>query len=320
MTSPAQMQQAKKARTEEPEPAPAAEAAAAGAASSTAGAGAAAAGAGAAAGLAASNVEKVWAKGTGYGYNAHGPRGTSSGPIWDAKAAAAAQEAQDEQINSVLQSLAAALLQEFPSSSSEAEQPPAAGAGSSSSSSGARRQQAASLSPSQESCLAALQDSVLRPLLAREMSHVAFSELVTRQQYYKPLLSIVQAMCHPALEPLLAGNAAAEEQEAAAAAAAGSSSRAAGQRVVSIVGAVRGLQKGAAIVKKQLTKALEAPAPATSSRVNKEAGEPGYDAQGPGTTAAQALCARWLFVCIPMHAWSCRHQLSSTACLLMVCC
>ena len=274
MTSPAQMQQAKKARTEQPEATPAAEAAAAGAASSTAGA--AAAGAGAAAGLAASNVEKVWAKGTGYGYNAHGPRGTSSGPIWDAKAAAAAQEAQDEQINSVLQALAAALLQEFPSSSSETEQPAAAGAGSSSS--GARRQQAAaSLSPSQESCLAALQDSVLRPLLAREMSHVAFSELVTRQQYYKPLLSIVQAMCHPALEPLLAGNAAAEEQEAAAAAAAaaGSSSRGAGQRVVSIVGAVRGLQKGAAIVKKQLTKALEAPAAATSSRVNKEAGETG---------------------------------------------
>lgn len=284
MASPALAQQAKKPRTEQADPAaPAAAAADAAAAPAAAAAGAAPAAAAAGGALAAAAaagaaaVEKVWAKGTGYGYSAYnGHRGGgSSGPVWDAKAAAAAQEAQDEQMNSVLQSLGDALLQEFPSSSSEAE-PSAAAAESSGSGSGGA-QQAGELTPSQEKCLAALHASVLRPLLARELSHVAFPEMVQRHQYYEPLLKIVRALCHPALERFVSENAAAEEQ--AEAAAGSSSSKAAGQQagqVVSIVGAVRGLQKGATIVQKQLSKHLEAaaaaPTTSVSTRVDKAAG------------------------------------------------
>jgi hypothetical protein len=102
--------------------------------------------------------------------------------------------------------------------------------------------------------------------------------MVQRHQYFKPLLSVLDALCqHQAMEAFLAGNAAAGSQDAAAAAAGGSSSSKAGkqqaERVLSIAGAVRGLQKGANIVKKEITKALEAAPTGNTSRVDKQAGE-----------------------------------------------
>lgn len=250
--SPSSSQQAKKARMDQQQAAPAA-------GPPAAAAGAAAAPPAAAAGgqAAAASVEKVWAKGTGYGWNTRGTG--SAGPVWDPKAAAAAQQAQDEQLNSVLQSLAAALREEFPSSNSSSSGSEEGGQG---------------LSGSQEKCLTALHDSVLRPLLARELSQVAFPEMVQRHQYFKPLLSVMGALCHPAIEPFLVGNAA-EGDEDSAAAGSSSGSRAGRQqsgRVVSIAGAVRGLQKGANIVKKELTKALEAAPTGNTSRVDKQAG------------------------------------------------
>jgi hypothetical protein len=120
--------------------------------------------------------------------------------------------------------------------------------------------------------------------------------MVQRHQYFKPLLSVVEALCQPATESFLAGNAAAGEQESAAAAA-GSSSKAGKQqqqqqqqagRVVSIAGAVRGIQKGASIVKKQLTKALQAAPTGNSSRVDKQAGGRGLKGMLPDGHCATA--------------------------------
>jgi hypothetical protein len=102
--------------------------------------------------------------------------------------------------------------------------------------------------------------------------------MVQRHQYFKPLLSVLQALCHPAIESFLAGDAAAGDQDAAAAAAGGSSSSSSkagkqqAERVLSIAGALRGLQKGANIVKKEITKALEAAPAGNTSRVDKQAG------------------------------------------------
>jgi len=306
----------------------AAGAAAAGAAAAGAAAAGGAAGAAAGAGAAAAAAGGVvWARGTGYGYNA-GARGTG-GPVWDAKKAAAAQEAHDEQLRSVLTALAAALSAEFPSSSSSTEaaagaagsaeaeagpsgaaSEPQAGASAEadaagpSSSSGRQQQQqqrrkaqAASesaLTPSQERCLAAVRSSVLRPLLVQDLSQVAFTEMVTRHHYFTPLLSIVEALCHPAFEEFLAGNAAGEEGAAAAAAAGGSSSTAAAQqsrRACSVAGSLRGLQKGAAIVRKELSKALQQQqaAPGSSSgKVDRQAGGSGWSGPNDWTPMAAA--------------------------------
>jgi hypothetical protein len=210
--------------------------------------------------------------------------------VWDAKAAAAAQEAHDEQLHNILQDLAAALRDEFPSgssssgsSSSSAEptargdagvQPPAAAAAAGASSSGQQQGPESSspaLTQQQQDCIAAIHDSVLLPLLATELSQVAFSELLDRHSYFQPLLSVALALCHPTLQSLLAENALAGVADPAAAA--GSKGSAAAQqwpqRVCSIAGAVRGLQKGASIVKKQLTKALEQKQAAASSSMTK---------------------------------------------------
>lgn len=118
---------------------------------------------------------------------------------------------------------------------------------------------------------------------------VAFQEMVDRQAYYKPLLAVVDALCQPAFEAFLAGDAAAQDSSSGGGSdpAAASSSRAQHQgRVCSIAGSLRGLQKGAHIVRKELSKALEGQAAAagsSSGKVDKQTGDSGADGRGLGT-------------------------------------
>lgn len=130
---------------------------------------------GSAAGAGQPNV--VWAKGTGYGYGANRAAG---GQLWDPKAAAAAQEAQDEQLCGLLQGLASALDEELrgPADVATADGLAAAAAAGSSGqqqqspSAGSVEPMDVGLSPQQQECLAAVQGSVLLPMLAREFGKV----------------------------------------------------------------------------------------------------------------------------------------------------
>jgi hypothetical protein len=138
------------------------------------------------------------------------------------------------------------------------------------------------LSPRQQECLSAVQGSVLLPLLAREFGQVAFPEMVTRHQYYQPLMSVLQALCRPASEQLLAANALAAPQQQAAAGGSSSQQQQQQQQQQSIVGALRGLVKGATMYRERMAKTLQghekdAAKQASSSsappRVDKQTGE-----------------------------------------------
>lgn len=258
-TSTDNLQQLKKQRTD-------------GKADSTAIAGQAAAGAGAAGAADLSVAQQgqvAWAKGVGYGYGR-----TAQGPVWDAKATQAAQEALDEQLCGLLQGLATALNEELAASST------ASGADTPSSSKDTPAEPMdTGLSPQQQECFVSVQSSVLLPLLAREFGNVAFPEMVARHQYYKPLLAVLVALCRPATEQLLAANIYAAEHQAAASGAASSST----QHVQSIAGALRGLVRGATMYRERMAKALEqqqqqattsaaANATAAHKKASKEAG------------------------------------------------
>ncbi|WIA29416.1 hypothetical protein OEZ86_011919 [Tetradesmus obliquus] len=274
-------QQMKKQKTDEAAPAAAAPAAgAAAAAAAPAAAAGAAAGAGAAA-AGAPGQAVVWAKGTGYGYGAS----RAPGNLWDPKKAAAAQEAQDEQLCGLLQGLAAALNEELGGCPEAADAAAAAGQPSSSSSAAAAAAAADSdpmdvgLSPRQQECLAAVQGSVLLPLLVREFGQVAFPEMVSRPQYFRPLLDVLAALCRPATEQMLAAHALAVPLQQQQAAAGSSQQQQQQQQQVSIVGALRGLIKGATMYRERMAKTLQSHEKDAGKQASSSAVPPRVDKQ-----------------------------------------
>lgn len=103
--------------------------------------------------------------------------------------------------------------------------------------------------------------------------------MVTRHQYYQPLLAVLQVLCRPATEQLLAANVQPSQQPPAAGA--GSSSSSQQQSCHSVVGAVRGLIKGATMYRERMAKTLESyekdaaktASSSTASKVDKQTGE-----------------------------------------------
>jgi hypothetical protein len=240
----------------------------------------------------------VWAKGTGYGYGAN--RG--AGNVWDPKAAAAAQEAQDEQLCGLLQGLAAALNDEMGGAVDTTDTAAAAAAGQQSSPSAAAAAAEsdpmdAGLTPRQQECFAAVQGSVLLPLLVREFGQVAFPEMVSRHQYYQPLLSVLQALCRPATEQLLAANAlgAVQQQQQGA----GSSSQQQQQPVASIVAALRGLVKGATMYRERMAKTLQGHEKDAAKQAGSSSAPPRVDKQtGEGTQWASLCTGKYAVRCV----------------------
>jgi hypothetical protein len=287
---------------------------AAAAAPAAAAGGPAATAAPAAAGIGAA-AAVVWAKGTGYGYGAN--RG--AGNVWDPKAAAAAQEAQDEQLCGLLQGLAAALNDEMGAGTDPAD---TATAGQQSSPSAEAEAAAESdpmdvgLTPSQQECFAAVQGSVLLPLLVREFGQVAFPEMVLRHQYYQPLLSVLQALCRPATEQLLAANAlgAVQQQQQQQQQGAGSSSSQQQQPVASIVAALRGLIKGATMYRERMAKTLQGHEKEAAKQASSSSAPPRVDKQ-TGEGAAQIVC-----VCTSMLYVVSQRVCSNLYCCMAQCC
>jgi hypothetical protein len=226
----------------------------------------------------------VWAKGTGYGYGAN--RG--AGNVWDPKAAAAAQEAQDEQLCGLLQGLAAALNDEMGAGTDPADTA-AAGQQSSPSAAAESDPMDVGLTPRQQECLAAVQGSVLLPLLVREFGQVAFPEMVSRHQYFQPLLSVLQALCRPATEQLLAANALGAAQQQQQQGAGSSSSSQQQQQLASIVAALRGLIKGATMYRERMAKTLQGHEKEAAKQASSSSAPPRVDKQ-TGEGAAQIVC------------------------------
>jgi hypothetical protein len=235
-----------------------------------------------AAATSAASKQVVWAKGTGYGFGYGGKNVAGNGGTWDAKQATAAQEAQDQQLCELLQGLAHALEQELPGSCIGTGAAAAAAAASNGDSNQAATEQqedqemadvnpddsvhasigsgTSSLTPSQHDCLSAIGQSVLLPLLAKELGTVSFSEMTARHQYYQPLLAVLQTLCRPCAEHLLLMDVRTAEQQsiAAAAAASSSSSNTSNSSTTnSVAGAISGLVKSTTMYKDRMTKVLD---------------------------------------------------------------
>ncbi len=119
------------------------------------------------------------------------------------------------------------------------------------------------LTPGQAECAAAVRSSVLLPLMAREFGAVAFTELLSRQQYYRPLLQVLLALCAPASEQLLVSPLLGVEQQQQQPA------------VRSVADAVRGLIKGATLYRDRMAKVLQTQQQVASqpgARVDKQTG------------------------------------------------
>jgi hypothetical protein len=237
----------------------------------------------------------VWAKGTGYGY---GGANRGAANLWDPKAAAAAQEAQDEQLCGLLQGLAAALNDEMGGGVDAAD---AAAAGQQSSPSAAAAESDpmdVGLTPRQQECFAAVQGSVLLPLLVREFGQVAFPEMVSRHQYFQPLLSVLQALCRPATEQLLAANAlGVVQQQQAAAGSSSSSSQQQQQPVASIVAALRGLIKGATMYRDRMAKTLQGHEKAAAKQASSSSAALRVDKATGGGIALETFTGRCTHAC-----------------------
>jgi baculoviral IAP repeat-containing protein 6 len=136
--------------------------------------GAAAAGAGGGGGGEGSTF---WAQGTGYGF------GHRAGAVWDAKASAAAQEAQDAQLRAVLEEVADAL---------EAELRAGGGGGGGKKSSKGKSE--GDNGGSGGGWLAAAAQSVLVPFVAEQLRGSSLQEMLSRVGFYSQVLRILRAL------------------------------------------------------------------------------------------------------------------------------